>query len=438
MATTLQSATTYYQSYEKREAAFSRVMAGLIPCKYAGPQRFWIEFNRIANEGFSHLDQHKTAYITSNPRDCLAFGSARQVLSAAFLTAGNNHLPTPDVIESQADKFELMHALDQPIRTLSGGETVKLALAKVDVLSTTSRRLAIASPFSWLSLENRPLLDRVIGTYFQKDLGVNIHALNGEDDESPVAADCLNHANSHAIPFSIRFTGVRVGLGAMISTVGTTPAHARIENIEADLHSPCLLSGNNGQGKSLVAKTLGNAVAASGKAVIASAAGDGVSRLLFQDVITQALTRPISALSKPRVADDGNTVLKVVEDIRHTFEFMMSVIPGEHRQIPGKRTPAKDSLLDLKMILAASRLCTLPPAFIMDEPDWGLTRATAISLVIAIIKTAHDLKVPVLLISHKPWWRPIARSILRVTKTADPAGGENGCRFSIVLTPEQV
>jgi len=127
----------------------------LIPCKYNGPQRFWHEFNQIIQQCLPRIERQTAAYITSNPRDCLAFGTTRQVLNSQRVAA----------IKEITAEFDLVDNINQPIRTLSGGETVKMALAKTLLLLNCSRRLSIDSPFSWLSHQNIHLLTKVVKAY---------------------------------------------------------------------------------------------------------------------------------------------------------------------------------------------------------------------------------------------------------------------------------
>jgi hypothetical protein len=53
----------------------------------------------------------------------------------------------------------------------------------------------------------------------------------------------------------------------------------------------------------------------------------------------------------------------------------------------------------------------------MDEPDWGLRQTSALAFVGAVIRVAHSAGIPVLLISHKRWWRRWAGSGLQIDKT---------------------
>ena len=84
-------------------------------------------------------------------------------------------------------------------------------------------------------------------------------------------------------------------------------------------------------------------------------------------------------------------------------------------------------------MLAAVRIADRPVALILDEPDWGLSRPASVAFVLAVIRVAHADGIPVILISHKPWWQRLACSTLKVEKTLP--GPEDGkeCKFRIKL-----
>jgi ABC-type lipoprotein export system ATPase subunit len=178
--------TRYFSSYEEREEAFRDSVFALIPRKYSGPRLFWKDFTNVSFEELATFTRHRLAYITSNPRDGLAFGTPWQVLKAAALCARDANQSFGPTVEDVAREFGLADLLDQPIRTLSGGETVKLALAKASVASTYTEKLIIASPFSWLSRDNTHFFQRLFDRYRRWDHPVQLLALEGEDSDEPV------------------------------------------------------------------------------------------------------------------------------------------------------------------------------------------------------------------------------------------------------------
>jgi ABC-type lipoprotein export system ATPase subunit len=425
MQATGQIETRYFPSYESRETALGRSVGHLIPHRHNGPRRFWRDFKLIAGSGLPVAVLENIAYISADPRDTLAFGSALQVLTAACMGAATGCSP-----RQLAAEMEIETLLHQPIRTLSGGESVKLALAKSLAVSAASSKLVVSSPFSWLSRVNRALFDRVLDAYHHQRVPVEILALEGEDDPAPIRADTFWEGRAEKPLFSLSFSGARIALGSPLNAVTDEQLRARVADFSGRLVSPCLFEGGNGQGKSLLAKSLAGAIATRGEAVIESAHATGRARLLFQDVITQTLLRSFDAITHSVKTGRRGQTVKLYQHLCRAFEAQA----GESGDCFAGREPERAvgprTLLEIKMILIAVRLAESPPALILDEPDWGLSRQAAISLVAAVIGVAHAQGVPVILISHKPWWQSIAGSMLKVEKFRQDDGG---CPFEIRL-----
>ncbi len=386
-----------------------RSVGHLIPCRHAGPQQFWKDFKKITRSDLPVGVRENIAYISTDPRDSLAFGSPLQVLSAACMHTATGR-PVAGVSPRElAAEMEIETLLNQPIRTLSGGESVKLALAKALAVSGTSSKLVVSSPFSWLSQANRTLFDRALDSYHRQQVPTEILALEGEDDLAPIQSESFWPGGVTKPTFSLVFAGARLAIGSPVNAVSDEQLYARVADFSGELVSPCLLAGENGQGKSLLAKSLAGAVTVRGRAVIKSSRVNGRARLLFQDVITQTLLRSFNGIVASVKANRRGRAEKLYQKLCRACENQ----PGEN----GEGSAALPrTLLEIKLILIAVRLAESPPALILDEPDWGLSRPDAISLVAAAISTAHDLGVSVILISHKPWWQPIVGSILNVKK----------------------
>ena len=94
------------------------------------------------------------------------------------------------------------------------------------------------------------------------------------------------------------------------------------------------------------------------------------------------------------------------------------------------------SLLEIKVLLTAVRLSDQDAALILDEPDWGLSWSDAVAFVTAVVSAAHARSVPVMLISHKPWWRDLARSVRWVRKETVTTSGSEGCLFRVRIHDE--
>ena len=264
--------TRYFSSYEEREEAFRNSVFSIIPRKYSGPRLFWKDFTSVSLEELSAFAGQRLAYITSNPRDGLAFGTPWQVLKAAAMCARNANQAYTVSVEDVALEFDIFDLLHQPIRTLSGGETVKLALAKASMASIYTDKLIIASPFSWLSRENTFFFQKLISRYRRSDHPVHLFALEGEDSDQPVTdVEFPDSTLKEPIDFSLCLEGLRIPLSSSLNPIYSKQTHAVAADFKASVQSPCLLVGGNGQGKSLIARVLAGAVSFHGRAIITRA-----------------------------------------------------------------------------------------------------------------------------------------------------------------------
>ncbi|MDM8541744.1 hypothetical protein QUF90_11710 [Desulfococcaceae bacterium HSG9] len=410
-------AITYFKTFEQRERAFRQTVHTLIPRKYAGPWRFWKDFTNMSSEKLARLVKEPIAWVPCNPRDCLAFATPLQVLTAARLNAIQTQPNSAISINKLAADFGIQKLLHQPVRTLSGGETVKVAMAKAYIASFYVHQLAVASPFTWLSEKNRIYFEKVCTQFKQQNLPAALFSLEEEDSIHSIHPGDPYEAPSANVNFTLLFKKVRLSLSSSLNLLNSDSFYVYVSDFEKRFISPCLLTGDNGQGKSLLARILSKAVSFQGVAEIESDGCCGTARLLFQDVMTQTLLRTFESLAVSPQCPDGQKVFKCYDLIVAKFKsawHKANLMPPETPQREG--TDAH-SLLEIKMMLAAVRLNARPSALILDEPDWGLTRAAAIALVSSIINVAHQWDVPVILISHKPWWRTIAQSRIRVKKT---------------------
>jgi ABC-type Mn2+/Zn2+ transport system ATPase subunit len=429
--------STVFNTYEEREDAFRRSVVFKLARRYAGPSIFWQDFSRIAREGIATEENGHVVYIPSNPRDCLAFGTPHQVLTAAAMGAKKRGPDVMATVSKTAHDFRIEEQLKQPIRTLSGGETVKLALAKSYVGLAACSRTVIASPFTWLSAANRHLLETVVAESFRLNKNLSLLILAGEEDLSLINdKDPFLAPSPDAVTFSLTLSAVRIPLSLSLNPLVSEVSHAAIQDTTLKLSSPCLVLGDNGQGKSLMARALAGAVAAKGHAaIISDPKKPGQVCLLFQDVLTQTMLRSFTALTS---GVNREATLKIYEDMRKDFKTALQAFHGKADLCINHWQAGQHALLDIKAILVAIRLASAPAALILDEPDWGMSRQNAIAFVSAVLAAAHRQNTPVLLISHKPWWQPIARSRVLVSRTT--RRGDNGLidpAFSITVTAEE-
>ena len=424
--------TRYFTTYEALEEAFRRRVAGLVPRYHAGIRIFWDDFQRIYDRPAPASEVYE-AYITSNPRDCLAFGTPFQVLQGAWLSARRRTADPPDPPDKVAERFGLGAHLHQSIRSLSGGETVRLAMAKVHLLAACAGRLTVASPFSWLALDHWGDFRQLANRYRACGTDVELFALEGEDTVAPAVAE--EGTGPAALPFAWRLKSLHLDLGSLLDHLHDRPVCAEVANVDESLTSPCLFWGDNGQGKSLVAKALAGAISFKGEAAVRGPEGVRRVRLLFQDVLNQTLMRSMGQLV-PRPRADETAV--VYDELRESVQ--RRVVPSGRPLLPfaeKRKNAAPLGLLEIKILLAAVRLVDRQSVLILDEPDWGLSRDDAVAYVTAVVHAAHGRGVPVIVISHKPWWQHLARSVRCFRKEpTSPQDAGHLFRIRITRLPE--
>ena len=406
----------YFRNYEALEDAFRLRIATLLPRKHAGTDRFWHDFQRLLQALPEARAQRAEHYITSNPRDCLAFGTPRQVLKAALMMATPSTPGRFVDVDAMAARFGLQSHLNQPVHSLSGGETVRLALAKAFITAGRAERLTLASPFSWLSLNNRRFFDALALHCRERGTPLEVFALEGED--SMTAAAPLPDAPGGPL-VRIFFHQAGVVLSSPLDGLQNRRLRAAFDDADFKLRSPCLIQGDNGQGKSLLAKVLAGAASREGTIGLETEGKRGRVRLLLQDLVNQTMMRTFRQIAADSDTGADLTAAALYDAIRDDMLTSNDLDGDEIRSFTKRwasRRPA--SLLELKMLLASVRLAGKPAALILDEPDWGLRQSSALVLVGGIIRVAHRYGVAVLLISHKPWWRNRAGSFLQVHKTS--------------------
>lgn len=418
---TLDSGITYYETFEARENAFRGATHSIFPRRHQGPARFWQDFKQVWGQKKTFAEIRKLAIVTPHPGDGLVFGTPKQELAAAIGWPETDSEKITVKTGAIADQFELTGHLNQPLRTLSGGETVRLALAKVFAASDWADKLVMAAPFAWMDHRHNPLISRVIEQYQQKNIPAQVMALAGENDAEGISsAAMMGFDRNQPLRFGLRLKNVRIPLANLLERIGAAPPLAVVDDIETTLTSPCLLAGGNGQGKSLLAKVLAAAIDHDGQAEILSGQKNSATRLLFQDVMAQSLLRPWSIIRQKAPSRADALFEKLCNQFNHFFKDTHTLEPNS-----ASNNPAGASLLDLKLMLVAARLAYSPAAIILDEPDWGFSRQTATAFVAAVVKTTHDMGIAVLLISHKPWWQQVAPSTLRVEKEVSSPSEEN-------------
>ncbi len=376
---------------------------------------------------------HQPIYILSNPSDGFVYQNGLQELQAAAIVAsrGSTKDHTSIAIRS-AERFELSaENLAQPITTLSGGESVKLSLAKAHLLRAITEQMVVSSPLTWLSAENKHLFYQLVDD-FGDHSSVILLIMAGENDTTGAPQE----TTPSKITFTVKSEGLSVNLGDTNNEYALTRTAYFGDTNEA-LLSPCLVIGDNGSGKSLFCKVLAGAQPYDGVVQLKCKENAGRARLIFQDAIAQTMARGRELLLHEPCCSIEHSAEKTFHELMNSLSARLATPRGQGAPTGNAPIPLKEmSLLMAKLNLIAYRISRCPPLIILDEPDWGIPRDIAIALVRSTIDIAHARDIPIVLVSHKPWWTTICNSILRIRR-AHKSNVNSSASFEIAMAREK-
>jgi len=408
----------YYKNFEEKELDFNEKIGSLLPRKHSGINIFWDDFLAAISSVSDKID-NPISYISSNPRECLAYNYVDDILNAAKMIASISNAEFKQIIK----KYNIEPLLGQKTYSLSGGEVTSLAFVKNDLLSSVSNSLVMSSPSVWLSSSNKALYNKLVDSY--KNKGKEIHVLAMEE-EYDNAKSSLNIERK--IEFYLSLEQIKIDLTSA-SYDNQEPEYATIEDFKDHLISPCFIVGDNGSGKSLFAKVLSGTIKYTGKMNISSNGYIGGARLMFQDIIMQSLLRPFDILAKFDTCESNKEIKAIyntlIDKFRTTFDEKGEIVP-----YIGRRNSNEKTLLEYKFMITAIRICSKPTGLILDEPSWGLTKRVTVAFVEAIINISHSNKIPVFIISHKEWWDLKDFSHILLKKNSI---NKNGIKYNFIL-----
>jgi len=368
-----------FEAFEERESHIRDHLGSPVPSRHLGPRAFFADL-KSATADISR-GRRTISLVPGNPFDCLAFDRVALVLKAI-----PNFDATKEEIEHVAVDFGIRELLDRYIYSLSGGEALKLALAKSAIEQPKMEQLAIVTPWNSLSYDGHQYLQKLNSIYTRDGKKSELLSLRGDTDFEAVDVE----ASAPHVRFGIEVANLKIPLTDP-DRVTALPTAIFSDFSDRDLKSPCRLFGSNGQGKSLFAKALAGVIDHSGVVTI-KGRNSARARLIFQDVSGQML---LSA-SSLEIELQENTAAATYQEI--LAGAIIQTAPELAPRVQG------NNLLAIKLKMIAARVTNSPMALILDEPDWGLTKVQAFELVRATIDLCNKVGTPILVITHRQWF----------------------------------
>lgn len=420
-----------FDTYEHQIKYLSDKIDVIIPKMTAGYNTF---FKGLFKWEAGYRDDEEAGpyyYLLPDPSLNLALPYPRDEINATLSIVHQKSPKKKEIVDS-LERFSLGPSfLAVPTNSLSCGERVLLAFAKAYIYSEICEKLFLCSPTQWLNISKYHYINKLIECYKNKGRKVECLILKGEPMPYPNTgkdpAQNLEEEKDfilNSIPWDLTINQLDI---LFQKSVFPRYTEEKIIKFRADqtilnLESPTLLKGDNGIGKSILAKILSGLISpTSGTFSIAVAGSPGYSRLLLQDSIDQLfgesvnnhLDRVFYAYKKRK--SEAESIYRRIESQLRQFVIKNDIVRND--SIGSQQTP--NSLLQSKIMLIAERIVSRPPLLILDEPGWGLSKHIARTLVKNTIRIAEENNIAIMIISHiDDWWVDLVKSTVLIDRKA--------------------
>jgi len=406
-----------FNSFEKQVSYFTKRTGVHLPRMTFGKGAFFKDLGQWSNTYHERNQEDESVHILPDPVQGLSFPRAVDVLSSA-LSLSSKAVGNDD-INGLLDDFGLPEEkATQPVISLSGGEILLLNFAKAKAMLPFVNGMVACSPIHWLNENRYHHWEKLARQYDENDRFVDVALLHGEpfiDEDDPRPSAPIQPVPQIDLRLTLADPTV---LFEEIHFPSHHPASRIDYNVAdgkgfLDLKAPVLMTGDNGVGKSIFAKVLSGIIHPStGSVSVQAPNGEGHSRLIFQDAIDQLFGKSIDGHMDWVFRFDGQKR----ESAGKIYKALDAEIRKETQDSPGElealgNISERSTLLQAKISLVSERLATRPPVLILDEPGWGLSQSTARKLVTAVCRSAGEIDVAVVLISHHArWWQDMVHS----------------------------
>lgn len=405
----------FYQ-FEQLVDFFVQETGLFLPKLYQGQSQFFTGFSQWFAQSGQNIQHKYNSFVHPEPLLGMAFPNAYDVLV--------NFVSTSSRLNRETSVLELLHEyglgeehLTQPVSTLSGGELLQLSFAKASAQLKRVSALIACNPLFWLNPSRHNLWHKLTASYDSAGVPIKVAAMQGDSVFCSSERNAYSPGKLSPLPFLLNISNAAAHFPELQFPVYHKESfiNYQFSDQSEQCHSPMLITGDNGVGKSVLARMLAGVIPiAGGRVECMNESGNSSVRLLFQEATSQLFAQTPDQHRKS-VFSCANKSRDTAESL---FKKLVAEIIPTHENHPDEQS-AHNSLLEAKISIIAERLTASPALLILDEPGWGLSSEDTIRLVFCITRLAHSRQTAVAIISHQPQWLEFACSRLNLANAGD-------------------
>ena len=410
-----------FSTYEDEMARLEVISGFHTPVLTAGARVFLGGLSSWLSQGEDEsLD--RTAVVLPDPALNLSLPYPIDELTVAMATANKREVTETEVREL-AGEFSLeADLLDRPTTALSGGERMMLSLCKSYAFRHEVEQMCLCSPYFWLDSTNRQLVGDKYSTEMRAKY--NLLLLAGEEDTEASGETIAPTSSPRPLSWFLKVDTPTVEFPGQTFPRLTKPKVLRFHCDEKvlELRSPTLITGENGIGKTTLAKMLARMVVpADGQIKVVNNNLSGAARVMLQDTVVQLFGQSVNEHLERVFCFDK----EFRKEARKIYDALQNdCMRRVASSLPGVCLGDGDvprSILQCKLVVVVDRLFGRPPLLLLDEPGWCLSRSAARAFLQAVTETAHERQIAVAITSHQAgWWKDLIQDQITLIRGALP------------------